>query len=203
MFDVSIAGRTCPARPTLHGISTQAPLPAQRGASLLEVLVAILLMSFGMLGVAGMQAYSLAAHRNAAYRGVAASLANELAEQIRLNRAALDADQYNVVLLPSTRVPDATPCTFPTCDASDKLAKADLNDFQRRVREELPSGGVMVSRPSGTTRNADLWLLWNEPRVLISKKADGTSTEANADNCPGSAKTLDPLPRCFYMKVQL
>ena len=52
----------------------------QRGFSLLEVLVAIFVLSFGMLGMVGMQSFSLQANRQARLASTAAGLAREMAE---------------------------------------------------------------------------------------------------------------------------
>lgn len=178
----------------------------QRGASLLEVLISILLMSFGLLAMAGMQAYSVAAQKNAANRAVASALANELAEIIRLNQSGFAAGNYDVSKLTDAAPPAEAPCAFPTCNTAALLATADLTGFQNLVRKQLPLGGVELSRPTvggvKSTTEADLWIVWEEPGVLNTIK-NGTSTEINADNCPATAKNLANLPRCFYMKVQL
>lgn len=178
---------------------------SQLGASLLEVLVSILLMSFGMLAIAGMQAYSIAAQKNAANRAIAGMLANELAELVRLNQTGFAAGNYDVAMVPNDAPPASTSCAFPACTAAT-LASADITGFQNLVRRQLPDGGVILTRAVGATSNteADLWILWNEPTVLeLVREGSATSTEATADNCPAIAKNQAVLPRCFYMKVQL
>lgn len=50
----------------------------QRGAMLLEVLVAILIFSFGILGIVGLQAQSIRHINDAQFRGEAVFLANSL-----------------------------------------------------------------------------------------------------------------------------
>lgn len=187
----------------------------QLGASLIEVLVAILLMSFGMLALAGMQAYAVAAQKNAANRAIASALANELAELIRLNPTGLKAGNYDVEMMMMT--PNNKPdndrklweCEFPSCIPAT-LASTDLTRFQNRVRNQLPLGDIKLSRPAVggvmSTTSADLWVLWEEPGVLDNARTIGgskQSAEFTSDNCPANVKNLTPLPRCFYMKVQL
>lgn len=182
------------------------PQRKQSGSSLLEVLVSILLMSFGMLALAGMQAYSVAAQKNAANRAVATELANELAELIRLNPAGFAAGNYDVAMFPSDGTPTETPCVFPNCTTPALLAAADLTNFQRLARAQLPLGGVELSRPAASTTQADIWIVWEEPGVLINTRTVGGTTQSAemlADNCSANAKNLATLPRCFYMKVQL
>lgn len=179
---------------------------AQRGSSLLEVLISILLMSFGMLALAGMQAYSVAAQKNAANRAIASALANELAEVIRLNPAGLSAGNYDVAMMTTGFPPAQASCAFPNCTTPALLAASDLTTFQNRVRGLLPLGGVEVSRPGASATQANIWILWEEASVLDNtRQVSGvdTSAELTSDNCSATAKALATLPRCFYMKVQL
>ena len=179
----------------------------QQGSSLLEVLISILLLSFGILALAGMQAYSIAAQKNAANRAIASALANELAELVRLNPAGLAAGNYDVALLTTDGRPALTPCAFPNCTTPALLAAADLTSFQNRVRDQLPLGGVELSRPAFSTTQADIRILWEEAAVLNNMRPAGgggaASAEQVVDNCSAAAKALATLPRCFYMKVQL
>lgn len=191
---------------------TQALLAHQRGATLIEILISILLLSLGMMAVAGMQAYSIAAQNNAVYRSVASTMANELAELIRLNPAGLNAGNYNIAFMsqplpgapnltacPGVADADVAPAEYPFCNSAANLAAYDITSIQRRVRNNLPVGGVqvvanVVAAPARST--ADIWITWLEPGVLVA-------AEGNADNCSAAAKALATLPRCFYMRVQL
>lgn len=58
-----------------------------RGFTLLEVLVSILILSFGVLGAAGMQIASLQANKEARYQATAARLARQYADMMRGNKA--------------------------------------------------------------------------------------------------------------------
>jgi type IV pilus assembly protein PilV len=178
----------------------------QRGTTLLEVLVSVLLMSFGMLALAGMQAYSVVAQKNAANRAVASTLAAELAELIRLNPLALAQEKYDVAMMTTADLPAApiALCDFPDCTANS-LAARDLATFQSRVRALLPRGGVELARPAQSKTQADIWILWEEPAIFAGEQAGGTAQLAGlrSDNCPASAKKQTFPPRCFYMAVQL
>lgn len=184
----------------------------QQGASLIEVLVSVLLMSFGMLAMAGMQAYSLAAQKNAANRAIASALANELAEIIRLNPAGFGAGNYDIAMRTNNNPPAETECApgqsnaFPTCTTPALLAASDITRFQARVRRELPLGGVELSRPGLSTTDADIWIMWEEGSVLVNTRTtngSSVSAEMRSDNCSAGARALATLPRCFYMKVAL
>jgi type IV pilus assembly protein PilV len=174
----------------------------QRGASLLEVLVAMLLLSFGMLALAGMQAYSVAAQKNAANRAIASALAGELAELIRLNPDGLATKKYDGInILPNAVLPVVTSalCTFPNCTTGSLVAR-DIATFRSRVREALPAGGVELDRPAGSTTQADIWILWEEAAVFDNTRTAGGTTKAaelQSDNCPTDARALTPCPAAF------
>lgn len=178
----------------------------QRGATLLEVLVSVLLMSFGVLALAGMQAYSVAAQKNAANRAAAGALAGELAELVRLNPLALAREKYDVSLMTTADLPagPAALCDFPDC-TPESLAAMDLATLQARVRTMLPRGGVELARSPESRTRADIWILWEEPAIFNGGQADGSARLAGfqSDNCPDNAKNQPSPPRCFYMAVQL
>ncbi|WP_242112391.1 type IV pilus modification protein PilV [Luteimonas aquatica] len=60
-----------------------------RGFSLIEVLIAILVLSFGLLGLAMLQTMSVRFAESANYRTQTTNLAYELLDQIRVNRVNL------------------------------------------------------------------------------------------------------------------
>jgi type IV pilus assembly protein PilV len=57
----------------------------QAGFSLVEVLIALIIMSVGMLGIAGLYVQSLQAGRTSMFRHQAVSLAGDVADRIRAN----------------------------------------------------------------------------------------------------------------------
>ena len=70
------------------------PFPAkagirQRGATLLEALIGILIFSIGILALVGMQALAIKHMSDAKYRSDASFFANEIIGQMWVNRASL------------------------------------------------------------------------------------------------------------------
>ena len=63
------------------------PSADQRGATLIEVLVAMLVLSIGLLGLAGMQMTALKSNQSAYYRSQATVLAYDIIDRMRANRA--------------------------------------------------------------------------------------------------------------------
>ena len=64
------------------------PRTRQRGISMVEALVALVVIAVGMLGIAGLYLSSLQASRSAKLRSYAVELASSIADRIRANRDA-------------------------------------------------------------------------------------------------------------------
>lgn len=128
----------------------------QHGFSLVEVLVAIVVLSFGLLGVVGMQAFSLQATQQARLQGRAASLARELAEMMRGNKVVGTVnDAANNPYLGSFDIgslnlgSNASYClnvanASSGCSTVLEVAQAGMTDWLARVDAELPSARVTV-----------------------------------------------------------
>lgn len=67
----------------------------QRGASLLEVLIAVVMLAIGMLGMAALQAITLKNTGSAAQRSSAVIQSYAMLDMMRANRDAARAGQYN------------------------------------------------------------------------------------------------------------
>ena len=67
---------------------------AQRGATLLEALIGILIFSVGILALVGMQALAIKHMSDAKYRSDAAFFANEIIGQMWVNRGSLGSYAY-------------------------------------------------------------------------------------------------------------
>lgn len=80
----------CPLAGTLRS----APHPSA-GFSLIEVLVSLLVLSIGLLGLAGLQVSAVAFNHSAYMRTQATNLAYEISDRMRANRQAALDDAYN------------------------------------------------------------------------------------------------------------
>jgi len=68
------------------------PVAKQSGIMLIEVLISILIFSFGILGLVGMQAISTQNAANAESRVIAASMANEITSMMYARKTSNIAD---------------------------------------------------------------------------------------------------------------
>ena len=180
---------------------------AQAGASLLEVLIAILLLSIGLISLGSMLSFSVQMPKLSGYRSGAVNLASSYVERMRANTEGFASGAYDQAssydgLHTPQGVVEADHCAYPACNATS-LARMDFADLKVAVRAELPAGGVYMVRdshggvPSSTDGN--LWLMWQEPSsfALINPSA--------SDNCPSQmADSLaNAQPRCLYMRFSL
>ncbi len=72
-------------------------LPArQRGVGLIEVLIAVLVLAFGMLGMAGLQSHALRANQSALERGMAVVQMQSIADVMRADRVRAANGEYDI-----------------------------------------------------------------------------------------------------------
>ncbi len=103
-----------------------------RGFSLLETLVALVVMSIGMLGIAALYVESLRAGKTAIYRTQAVTLAADMADRIRSNSTAQVA--YAGAAANNNCVALAINCT------PAQMAAHDLLLWQQDVTNMVPAG---------------------------------------------------------------
>lgn len=121
-----------------------------RGFSLLEVLIAITVLSLGMLGTVGLQAASLQVAREARLQASAVRLAQDAVELMRSNlQVASQSDSpYLIEAGAADELPDPR-CGYPSlgpCAHADQVARRDLHEWWQRVRRELPGPRAVICR---------------------------------------------------------
>ena len=168
-----------------------------RGFSLIEVLVALVIIGVGMLGIAKIQALSYASTGTAAQRSIAAILASSMASAMRANRSywAVQAAtvQQTVTITGSAFTPAPTDgtltATSPTCNGStctpQQLAAYDLHQWATAVSGALPNSVAKVicvppaatSYPVGCTITVN----WSERNIGLNAQSQAT-TVGTANN---------------------
>lgn len=74
------------------------PCNRQRGVGLIEVLIALLVLSFGMLGMASLQMWTLRYNQSAMERGMAVVQTHTIADAMRADRAAALGRDFDIAL---------------------------------------------------------------------------------------------------------
>ncbi len=123
----------------------------QRGSSLIEVMVSLLVLAIGILGILGMQAKSMQYNQSANAYSQAIFLGSDLAERIRSNRGPAGIEAYDVDTMPTAAGAECDNANV-TCTAS-QLATWDLYYWDLRVKNSLPAGQSAVSQVTYGTRN--------------------------------------------------
>lgn len=125
-------------------LSPRRPGPVRRnhGLSLVEALVALLVLSIGLLGIAGLFVESVRSSRSALLRTQAVNLVSDMGDRIRANAVAGDA--YDSGEYPGG--PETQGCAPDLDDAGRgcspaDLAQDDLARWTRAVRDALPTLG--------------------------------------------------------------
>lgn len=168
----------------------------QGGASLIEVLVALLIVSLGLMSMARLSATTLGFNKGAQVRLVALSLATQYAERARLNMYGFDLGNYDIAL--DAAAPGAPAVNVDASDltAAANVAQADQREFITRVANHLPQGRVVASSTRmPTARDLDIWILWQD----VNTDQTGGLLTAAESQCPTGVQGSS----CLYIKVGL
>jgi len=115
----------------------------QRGVGLLEVLIALLVLSIGLLGLASLQTQALRFNQGAFLRTQATTLAYDMLDRMRANREQATSTTSYITNL-GTGIPAGASCESVDCSPAD-MAKYDLNQWKTALNERLPAGDGAVS----------------------------------------------------------
>ena len=107
---------------------------SRNGFSLIEVLIAMLILAIGVLGIAALQFKGLQYSNDAHFRSQISTLASDIADRMRINR--LNAASYVATYTLLTTKP--TGCT----EATGAAATNDLACWRAQVWEALPPTSI-------------------------------------------------------------
>ena len=169
---------------------------SQRGAGLIEVMVAIVVLSLGLFAIVLSQLNSIRGQRSSHMRATAVQLAGDMAERMRLNVAAFGstatgyADADSVTYVSLTASAGTTGPSAPTIPSTlDAAAQAtfDLDAWRFQIARRLG-----VSQATGVVRVTDgqpmsrtVVVMWPESQPTKALATAGALTRGNA--CPTTA----------------
>ncbi len=180
----------------------------QKGSSLLEVLITMLIMSFGLLALGGLAAASLQYSKISQFQTIGAQLAADYGDRMRGNVAGFRAENYNLTTAYSGA---SAAVTVPTCSVAAlctpaELAAIDIAEWMNALRRRLPGGGAYVTHDATNTLAANIWVMWAEPNLTFDT-SDLSATGTGGDQCPAASlvglPSTTPVPRCIYFRVSL
>lgn len=161
----------------------------QNGFSLIEVLISIVIMSFGLLGMAGLQIKTEQYKINTKAQAVTSNHFSEIAEKIRINPNASgnsfdkSSGQLSTSLYQFTDTweeQNELPVRPKNCEATlctmQEMATHDITDWRYKVRESLPQGSVFLNGNRISGINA--YVMWYDKDFTLEKiDAQTASTE--------------------------
>ena len=121
----------------------------QRGFTLLEVMVAMLIVSIGLVGLAGLLITGSKNNQSAYHRSQASWMAYDILDRMRANRTLAQSGSYDLTL-------GATPTATGT-------ALTDLTQWTTQLATALPGGKGQISRTGGIT---EITVRWDDSRGL-------------------------------------
>lgn len=133
----------------------------QNGTSLVEVLVAVVILAVGLLGVAGMQTSALRNNQSAYERTVATFLASSISERMAANRQSALDGEYNTGI--------AEGCPSP---GGGTLAKEDVTAWINEIRSPSMLGdsacGAVNCAVAGLVTICQVTLQWEDSRSAVT-----------------------------------
>ena len=113
----------------------------QYGTTLMEAMVAVLLLSMCALGYAALQLRGLSANSSSMWRSKATLLAADMSDRMRANRAGVAGGFYNS-LTSATAVTDCGTTVLGACTPT-KMAQLDHWQWSAALARELPGSNVV------------------------------------------------------------
>ena len=165
-------------------METRMRIVPSRGFTLLEVLIALLIFSLGMLGLAGLMVVSVKTNQSAYLRTQASFLAQSMADRMRTNTSKIN--DYNGDYDASTA--SGTPCTSCT---PDQLLDRDRIVWSKQLVESLPANstaninctGAVIPASSGAGTYdgiCEFTIQWPEAELKQSNSSGAPRTQTFA-----------------------
>ena len=183
----------------------------QRGITLIESLVAILVAALGILGVLGVQMRTLADTQTSVRRAQAIGLIEDLGERLAVNPNALaDLSSYTSAF---GSEPTFTPTTCETAAcARAQLTSYDLAMWKQAVKNTLPLGQADIFIAPGETvannrRLLGVMVAWRENERAAADSSfrdniDSTQTRSSGGTFSSATGGAVSCPSNFTCHLQ-
>jgi type IV pilus assembly protein PilV len=162
---------------TLHARGGNGTRAMQSGVSLIEVMIAVLVLSLGLLGMAALTGVSVKNTQSANFRTQATNLAYDWIDLARANMS--NVGRYNLAAFtnPATSCAAAeAPIDFATCGNTHTC---DLARWSRDLCYTLPNGRGLstIARDGVRDLTMTVTVCWSDDRSGASDPADGDCTD--------------------------
>lgn len=188
-------------------------LSNQKGATLIEIMVSIVVMAIGLLGLASLQVNALKYQKTASQRSEAVQAAYDLGERMRANwpmttpqnytqdrsdnenRYKYDSNYATTIALDRSALPYDCAILMNNANGCDaiKIAANDRMAWLRMLELRLAGGaGFVLPVTTGTSVSSfDITVMWQEQGLTTTDPA-----------CPGGAAAPAGV-RCFTLRYTI
>ena len=181
------------------------PLQPQRGVTLIESLVALVVIALGILGILGVQMRTLTDTQTGVRRAQAIRLIEDMGERMKVNPNALaNINAYVTAFADTPTLPNCA----SGCNAA-QLAAYDVAVWKRIVRENLPTGQASIFVPpaesglaTGLGRQLGVMIAWRENERAGTKTDDIDATKVRAADGTFSAGATLACPADHICRLQ-
>lgn len=126
----------------------------ETGFTMIEVLVALIILAIGLLGVAGVQTLAMKQTTNSHVRSQVSILAYDMVERVRANLPGAETGAYSSVTGAPETVPSCSPCN------SAQIAVLDASQWFSNLNGSIPGfTGASVVLANGV---ATITINWSE-----------------------------------------
>lgn len=173
----------------------------QAGVGLVEVLVALIILSVAVLGFVALQVRALASSQEASLNLQATTLARDLSERIRMNREGLL--EYRSEANPPTK------CATEYCTSAE-MAQYDFN--QVKVKAEAAGMSIAVNDcqmgHSTAAKRKCIYVAWGdtapkatEDAAAASEPSASAPLESDSKQACTEGTTYTPGAQCIIMET--
>lgn len=141
---------TSPQNPVLSRARRQA------GVSMVELLVSLLIFTFGMLGLAGLQTRTLTFNQSSLFRSQASALTDDILDRMRSDRNNATLGRWDVAI-----------GTASSAMSNTLFYEIDSKDWKTQVEALLPSGKASIVTETAAGADAGvvtITIQWDDTR---------------------------------------
>jgi len=128
------------------------PVTRNKGFTLVETLVALVVLSTGLLGVAALQFTSLQNNNSAVFRSQTTYFAYDIADRMRANRDRVLAGDYKTAYGP------------PTTGTPSTVAQLDVQAWKVALQAALPGGDGSIDNEPNKDGDVTIHIHWDDSK---------------------------------------
>lgn len=174
----------------------------QSGLSMVEILVTLTIVAFGLLGLLGLQARALTFQKDSFNRKSAAEMVAQLGERMRANHLGFTDGEYDLSFSAAAADPAAiNECANIAACTLQEVARRDLDQWTAELRRRIPASAAYVKYPPADPRLVVVTLAWPEP-TQVGGLSPAVNNDATCDNLNALyGAGLTQVYRCYQTSI--